>query len=278
MSWFHRGVIGFLGFIGLLWLGQVISSTLSLCRTSVPLASPLFLVEASRSRYHAPFLIVLFVGWLLMSGAEAYFKKEPLKAYLQRNLHGVFALLVWLAFPLYKLLYLFLWGLFATMQRRRPQWVLSVFFTVALVFNPQLAWACQPPPMLSTALNIQKLKHMLSTYRASEGHYPSHWQALKQKRRARPDAKPLRNPYQPETPAVIDYASLSQAQKVLSPETPLAHRYTDIAGFRLYHHWWRTPISLPRDQGIVVYHYQSPEDYRLYILAHTGQLMVLPDR
>jgi hypothetical protein len=277
MSWFHRGVIGFFGFTSLLWLGQLISSTLSLCRTSPALASPLFLIEISTSRYHAPFLFVLFVSWGLMSVAEARVRKTPPKAYLQHNLHGVLAMMVWLAFPFYKALYLILWGLFASFQRRKHQWALPVLFTLTLVLNPQFALACQSPPMPSTALNMQELKRMLVTYRVNQGHYPTDWQELKQTgTAAKPYFKQLKNPYHPDAPAVINYASLSASQKARSPELSAVHRHTDIAGFRFYHQWWKKPASLPRDQGVVVYHYQSPQNYRLYKLADTGKLITLP--
>lgn len=274
MTWFHRGVLIFFSLLALLWVGHSISSVLSLCRVSHPLASPLFLFEASASRYQAPFLLGLLVLWFGLSHYEAKVRQVETVLYLKRNLHGVFAILTWLAFPFYKLFYLSLWGLFA-FKNQRPQ-RLALSCTLGLVMaglsqNTALL-ACVAPPA-STHRNAQQVEKMLTVYQQSHGRYPAHWRELQLEIQKNKRFRTLQNPYDPQRAAVIDFQQVLQPHWASLPNENRANHYTDIAGFRLYHQWWKSPVHHPQDQGVIVYHSQSPQYYALYRLNHSGELI-----
>ncbi len=273
MTWFHRVVLVFFGLLAVLWVGHSISSLLSLCRISHPLASPLFVFEASLSRYQAPFLVGLLLSWFWLSRSEAQSQHAPTRRYLQRNLHGVFALLSWLAFPMYKLLYLSLWGLFALKHRRPQRLTLACLLGFGLAGLSQSAalQACVAPPV-STERNKQQVMHMLAVYRQAHGRYPAHWHELKSEIPKTRDFVILQNPYDPQREAVIDFNRVVNPRWAGPPHASQANRYTDVAGFRLYHQWWRSPEESPRDQGILVYRQQSPQQYALYTLNTSGEL------
>lgn len=276
MRWFNRSAIGFFGVLSLLWLGQLMSSGLSLCEVRPGLASPLFILEAATSRYHAPFLMGLFLCWLSLSAAEARIKQTPIKDVLQGNLSGVFALLTWLAFPLFKPLYALFWGLAVWGQRRRQRGLtlptaLTTMGMLLLLAPP--AWACLSP-LPSTQRNAQQLQHMLRGYKHVHGNYPVSWRAFEQANERHQRFQVLQNPYQPMAPAVMDYARLKAPRLAADNEIPLANRHVDFAGFRWYLSWWKNPNTLPRDQGTLVYRYLNAEQgYKVYGLSPEGKLI-----
>lgn len=273
MTWFHRGVWGFFSLLALLWVGHSISSILSLCRVSHPLASPLFVFEASMSRYQAPFLVGLLLFWLGLSHYEAKRRRVNATLYLKRNLHGLFAILTWLAFPWYKLFYLSLWGIFAFKNQRPQRLALSCALGLAMAGLSQntALWACVAPPA-STQRNAQQVERMLAVYQQSYGRYPAHWRELQTKMKKSKAFRTLQNPYDPLRAAVIDFQALPRPRWASAGETSPS-LYTDIAGFRLYHQWWKSPTSQPQDQGVLVYHQQSPQQYTLYRLNPAGELL-----
>lgn len=274
MTWFHRGVLIFFSLVALLWVGNSISSVLSLCQVSHPLASPLFLFEASASRYQAPFLLGLLLFWFGLSHYEARIRQVDTAFYLKRNLHGVLALLTWLAFPLYKLFYLSLWGLMAFKNQRPQRLALSCVLGLVMagLLQNTVLLACVAPPA-STQRNAQQVEKMLAVYQQSYGRYPAHWRELQIEIQKNKRFRTLQNPYDPLRAAVIDFRQVSQPHWASSQTETRASHYTDIAGFRLYHQWWQSPVKQPQDQGVLVYHQQSPQHYALYRINTAGELV-----